>query len=137
MFEQHTAPIDQDGLFGLVPAKPLFHDPHAEARRQRDAQREAEEKADLERRVNALPSREQMAVMAMDLAEAHIHPDTKIKAMQFAAQLLGYTEKVPAKNRDAITAGAKVMAVPVAATDADWEKHATQYMKRLEKLANG
>lgn len=137
MSEYDTASIDQDGLFGLVPAKPLFFDPHEEARRQRKAQQEAEEKADLERRISTLPSREEMAVMAMDLAQSQLHPDTKIKAMQFAAQLLGYTDKAPAKDKGAVTAGAKIMAVPVAATEADWERHATSYMKKLEKLANG
>lgn len=137
MFEHETALVDDDGLFGLVPAKPMFFDPHAEARRQQQATREAEEKADLARRIETLPTREEMAVMAMDLANAHIHPDTKIKAMQFAAQLLGYSDKAPAKDKGAVTSGAKVMAVPVAATEADWEKHATSYMKRLEKLANG
>lgn len=127
-----------EGLFALVPSVPLTFDPHAEARRQDRLRKEAADREYMEARIKSLPTREELAVRAVDIFETHMLPDTKLKAMQFYAQLMGFMDK-DGKGKKAAEpeAGAKVMAVPLAASAADWESKATSYMKKLERMANG
>ncbi len=136
---EDTNIIDGEGLFGFVPATPLSFDPHAEARRQERARREAAEKEEMARRIAELPTREELAVRAIDIATSHIMPDTKLKAMQFYAQLMGFMDKDGKKRKgeDETASGPKIMAVPVSASPDEWEKIASAYSKRLEKIANG
>lgn len=129
---------ENEGLFGFVPAAPLHFDANAEARRQARERKEAQERAALQARIDNLPTREELAVKAWDIFDSHILPDTKLKAMQFYAQLMGFmgANGKPVKGESDGGTQSKVMAVPVAATAEDWEKAASGYMKKLERLAN-
>jgi len=132
-----TEIVEEGGLFGFVPAAPMTFDPHAAARAQARARMEAAEKADIERRIATLPTREELAVRAMDIFTSPFPADTKLKAMQFYAQLMGFMDKEGkgAKKGDA-DSGPKIMAVPMMADNDQWEKVATKYSKQLERIAN-
>ena len=129
--------IEEDGLFGFVPRTPMTFDPHAAARAAQRERMEAAEKADLERRVANLPTRDELAVRAMDIFTSMVPMNTKLDAMKFYAQLMGFMDKDnKASKKAGEDTGPKVMAVPMMASQEDWEKHATNYQKRLEKIAN-
>lgn len=129
--------IDGEGLFGLIATRPMTFDPRIEARRREREAQEEREREDIRRRVDKLPTREELAVRAVDIFESGVMVDTKLKAMQFYAQLMGFMDKSGQSKKPAEEGqAAKTMAVPMAASDDEWQAIAHAYSKKLERIAN-
>jgi hypothetical protein len=125
--------IDDGGLFGHIPKTAHHFDPHAVERQRERERREAAERAEREERLKNLPSREELALKLMDIAESRIAIDQRLKAMHLYAQVMGYLDNASRKKSGG-DEGPKIMPVPVASSDEEWQKHAASYSQKLEKI---
>lgn len=125
--------VEGNGLFGYVPESPAVIDPRALERRRERERREEEERAKMRERIERLPSKEELAVRLIDIADSLLPVDQRIKAMQLYAHLMGFLDSEAKKKKNSDGELPKIMPVPVASTDEEWQRQATKYAERLEK----